>query len=91
MQKMARLRNAELSVLLKRALIGLAGAAVSFSVPISISICTFYVHTEVMKQPLTAEQAFTALALFNVFRFPLMVMTGVRHINSSNSCSLLPL
>lgn len=74
---MTDLREAELYVLFKRIVVGLLQTAVSCSVPIAVSIATFYVHTEVRKEPLTAEQAFTALALFNVLRFPLGVMAGV--------------
>ncbi|KAH9820672.1 hypothetical protein DFH28DRAFT_884295 [Melampsora americana] len=76
-EKMADLRDAELYVLFKRLLVGLSQTAVSLAIPTFVSITTFYVHTEVMGKSLTAEQAFTAIALFNVFRFPLGVMAGM--------------
>ncbi|EGG04689.1 uncharacterized protein MELLADRAFT_117018 [Melampsora larici-populina 98AG31] len=76
-EKMSDLRDAELYILFKRLLVGLSQTAVSLAIPIFVSIATFYVHTEVMGQTLTAEQAFTAIALFNVFRFPLGVMAGM--------------
>ncbi|KAG0140699.1 hypothetical protein CROQUDRAFT_664859 [Cronartium quercuum f. sp. fusiforme G11] len=77
MEKMTELRDLELCILFKRIIVGLSQTAVSFSVPIAVSVVTFYVHTEVRNEPLTAEQAFTALALFNVLRFPLAVMAGL--------------
>ncbi|KAI7935028.1 hypothetical protein MJO29_016291 [Puccinia striiformis f. sp. tritici] len=77
LQKMQILREAELAMLFKRLLVTIGESTVSFSVPIFVSIVTFYMHTKVLGKSLTAEQAFTALALFNVFRFPLSVLVGM--------------
>lgn len=77
LKKMEALRREELNRLSRRVIITIAENMVSFSVPIFVSIVTFYTHTKVLGQPLTAEQAFTALALFNVFRFPLGIMVGM--------------
>ncbi|OAV89994.1 hypothetical protein PTTG_07453 [Puccinia triticina 1-1 BBBD Race 1] len=77
LQKMQVLREAELAVLFKRLLVTIGESTVSFSVPIFVSIVTFYTHTKVFGKSLTAEEAFTALALFNVFRFPLSVLVGM--------------
>ncbi|KNZ48830.1 hypothetical protein VP01_538g8 [Puccinia sorghi] len=71
------LREAELAMLFKRLLVNIGESTVSFSVPIFVSIVTFYTHTKVLGKSLTAEEAFTALALFNVFRFPLSVLVGM--------------
>lgn len=79
LQKMQVLREAELAMLFKRLLVNIGESTVSFSVPIFVSIVTFYTHTKVLGKSLTAEEAFTALALFNVFRFPLSVLVGVSH------------
>ncbi|KAA1073985.1 hypothetical protein PGTUg99_028716 [Puccinia graminis f. sp. tritici] len=77
LQKMQVLREAELVMLFKRLLVTIGESTVSFSVPIFVSIVTFYTHTKVLGKSLTAEEAFTALALFNVFRFPLSVLVGM--------------
>lgn len=77
LQKMQVLREAELTMLFKRLLVNIGESTVSFSVPIFVSIVTFYTHTKVFGKTLTAEEAFTALALFNVFRFPLSILVGM--------------
>ncbi|KAA1073986.1 hypothetical protein PGTUg99_028829 [Puccinia graminis f. sp. tritici] len=74
LQKMQVLREAELTMLFKRLLVTIGESAVSLFVPIIVSIVTFYTHTKVFGKSLTAEEAFTALALFNVFKFPLNVL-----------------
>jgi hypothetical protein len=79
------LREAELAMLFKRLLVTIGESTVSFSVPIFVSIVTFYTHTKVLGKSLTPEEAFTALALFNVFRFPLSVLVGVSHTHRSYS------
>lgn len=48
------------------------------SLPTAVSIITFAVHTKVMKQPLSAETAFTSLSLFAVMRNPLEQLADVR-------------
>ncbi|OAV90001.1 hypothetical protein PTTG_07447 [Puccinia triticina 1-1 BBBD Race 1] len=74
LRKMHALREAELALLFKRLLVTVGESAVSFSVPIIVSMVTFYTHTKVFGKSLSAEEAFTALALFNVFKFPLSVL-----------------
>lgn len=77
LDKMQVLREAELNLLFKRFLVTIAENTVSFSIPIFVSIVTFYVHTKFLGKPLTAEEAFTALALFNLFRYPLSILVGM--------------
>ncbi|CAH7688816.1 hypothetical protein BY996DRAFT_4577718 [Phakopsora pachyrhizi] len=75
--KMGLLRDAELKVLFQRLVVALAESSVALSIPAIVSVVTFYTHTEVLGKPLRAEEAFTALALFNVVRFPLAVIVGM--------------
>jgi hypothetical protein len=79
------LREAELTLLFKRLLVTVGESTVSFSLPIFVSIVTFYTHTKILGKSLTPEDAFTALALFNVFRSPLSVLVGVSHTHWSYS------
>ncbi|GAA5908059.1 uncharacterized protein JCM6883_004104 [Sporobolomyces salmoneus] len=71
LEKMNETRRKELSALWKRALTMVLGQSVMFGAPVLVGASTFTFHTKVMKQDLTAETAFTALALFNVLRSPL--------------------
>jgi hypothetical protein len=83
------LREAELTILFKRLLVTIVESTVSFSIPIFVSIVTFYTHTKVFGKSLTPEEAFTALALFNVFRSPLSLMVDVSR--TYPSCPTVPL
>ncbi|GAA6061216.1 hypothetical protein JCM10212_001537 [Sporobolomyces blumeae] len=71
LKKMDETRRKELGALWKRALTMIVGGSAMWSAPIIVGIATFTFHTKVMHRDLTAETAFTALALFNVLRSPL--------------------
>ncbi|KAK4047206.1 Transporter of the ATP-binding cassette (ABC) [Microbotryomycetes sp. JL221] len=75
--KMNEARKKELRALWYRALTIVFGGALSFAAPALIAVATFVVHTKVRKLELTAETAFTALALFNVLRHPLEMFTDM--------------
>lgn len=71
LEKMDQTRKRELDALWRRALTMIVGQGFMFGAPVLVGVATFTFHTKVMKQDLTAETAFTALALFNVLRSPL--------------------
>ncbi|BGP12105.1 Transporter of the ATP-binding cassette (ABC) [Rhodosporidiobolus nylandii] len=77
LEKMDITRRKELASLWKRALTTTFGGNLMFGTPILVSVVTFAVHTKILKQDLTAETAFTALALFNVLRNPLEGFTDM--------------
>jgi ABC-type multidrug transport system fused ATPase/permease subunit len=63
---------------LRRYLIMMAGVIVQWnSVTTLVGLCTFVVHTRVLGRSLSASQGFTALSLFNILRFPLLVLPDV--------------
>jgi len=75
--KMDETRRVELNALLRRTAFSVIGGVVMMTVPIFVSVITFGVHTKVLHQPLTAEKAFTALALFNVLKHPFDLLVDV--------------
>ncbi|KAK4050877.1 Transporter of the ATP-binding cassette (ABC) [Microbotryomycetes sp. JL201] len=75
--KMNEARKKELRALWYRALTIVGGGVLSFASPVLISVATFVVHTKVRHLDLTAETAFTALALFNVLRGPMEMFTDM--------------
>ncbi|GAA6015204.1 hypothetical protein JCM11491_000503 [Sporobolomyces phaffii] len=77
LEKMDQTRKRELTALWKRALTMVVSQSLMFGSPIVVGVATFTFHTKVMKQDLTAETAFTALALFNVLRSPLEGFTDM--------------
>ena len=52
------------------------------TIPTLIPVASFLAYLLLMRQPLSAAQAFTALSLFNILRFPLFqlpqILTQVR-------------
>lgn len=68
-------RERELRVLFGRSMANALGNVAMSSAPIAVAIATFAFHTQVLHRELTAEKAFTALALFNVLRTPLEVFS----------------
>ncbi|KAG5191529.1 ABC transporter type 1, transmembrane domain-containing protein [Tribonema minus] len=47
------------------------------SITTLVGLCTFLVHTRLLGKSLSASQGFTSLALFNLLRFPLLVLPDV--------------
>ncbi|GAA5859422.1 hypothetical protein JCM1840_004609 [Sporobolomyces johnsonii] len=77
LERMDQTRRKELRALWRRALTMVVGGNLMFGAPIIVGVATFTFHTKVMKQDLTAETAFTAMALFNVLRNPLEGFTDM--------------
>jgi len=67
-------RYSEIQKLRKTAYVKALNTALSQVIPIAASLVTFTVHTVGLGNTLTAGQAFSTLALFNVSKFPLAVM-----------------
>ena len=76
-------RQKELSALWLRALTMVFGGVLMFGAPVIVSVATFSFHTKVLHLPLTAETAFTALALFNILRGPLEGFVDSKSTRSS--------
>ncbi|KAL8281440.1 hypothetical protein RQP46_006124 [Phenoliferia psychrophenolica] len=77
LEKMQVTRDKELAALWARALTMVAGSILTFGAPVIVSVATFVFHTKVLHRDLTAETAFTALALFNILRGPLEGFTDM--------------
>ncbi|KAI3478093.1 hypothetical protein L1887_60024 [Cichorium endivia] len=69
--RMDEARQRELHVLGLRYLAWLCNTFTYMGTPMLVTCATFGAHTKLFHQPLTAEKAFTALALFNTLRNPL--------------------
>ncbi|TKY89993.1 hypothetical protein EX895_001291 [Sporisorium graminicola] len=69
--RMDEARQRELQVLATRYLAWLCNTFTYMGTPMLVTCATFGAHTKIFHQPLTAEKAFTALALFNTLRNPL--------------------
>ncbi|CAO1614569.1 unnamed protein product [Sympodiomycopsis kandeliae] len=69
--RLGETRSRELHVLAQRCFAWLASAFFFIGTPVLVTAVTFGVHTQVFHQPLNAETAFTALALFNLLRLPM--------------------
>ncbi|KIS68280.1 putative bile acid-exporting ATPase [Mycosarcoma maydis] len=69
--RMDEARQRELQVLATRYLAWLCNTFTYMGTPMLVTCATFGAHTKLFHQPLTAEKAFTALALFNTLRNPL--------------------
>ena len=68
---MALTRAKELDALWQRAITMVYSGILTFGAPVMVSVATFVFHTKYLGLDLTAETAFTALALFNILRGPL--------------------
>ncbi|GAA5979907.1 hypothetical protein JCM11641_007582 [Rhodosporidiobolus odoratus] len=77
LEKMDVVRRKELAALWRRALTTTFGGNLMFGTPVIVAVVSFTVHTKVLHRDLTAEIAFTALALFNVLRIPLEGFTDM--------------
>ncbi|KAJ1033968.1 hypothetical protein NDA16_000176 [Ustilago loliicola] len=69
--RMDEARQRELHVLGLRYLAWLCNTFTYMGTPMLVTCATFGAYTKIFHQPLTAEKAFTALALFNTLRSPL--------------------
>ncbi|EPQ25988.1 uncharacterized protein PFL1_06443 [Pseudozyma flocculosa PF-1] len=69
--RMDETRQQELRVLAIRYFAWLCNTLTYTGAPMMVTCATFGAHTKLFHQPLTAETAFTALALFNTLRNPL--------------------
>ncbi|KAN0061178.1 Transporter of the ATP-binding cassette (ABC) [Thecaphora frezii] len=69
--RMDETRQQELRTLAIRYLAWLCNTLTYTGAPMMVTCATFGAHTKLFHQPLTAETAFTALALFNTLRNPL--------------------
>eukprot|EP01116_Phalansterium_solitarium_P010898 TRINITY_DN263_c0_g2_i2.p1 TRINITY_DN263_c0_g2~~TRINITY_DN263_c0_g2_i2.p1 ORF type:complete len:1470 (+),score=645.31 TRINITY_DN263_c0_g2_i2:96-4505(+) len=80
LQQITSIRNDELETLRRSTYLRAATLFFWTSTPILVSLTTFTTYT-LLGNELTAERAFTAVALFNILRFPLsmlpMVITGL--------------
>ncbi|KAL8276389.1 hypothetical protein RQP46_011187 [Phenoliferia psychrophenolica] len=77
LEKMQITRDKELAQLWARALAMVAGNVLTSGAPILVSVATFVFHTKILHRDLTAETAFTALALFNILSGPLKSFTDM--------------
>lgn len=69
--RLGEIRAAELAIIRRRCFAWLFGAFFYIGAPVLVTVVTFAAHTRLFHQPLTAETAFTALAIFNLLRNPL--------------------
>jgi ABC-type multidrug transport system fused ATPase/permease subunit len=76
LQKIQEIRLAEVATLKKGSYIRAATAFIWTGTPLLVSIATFATYT-LAGNDLTAEAAFTALALFNILRFPINMLPNV--------------
>lgn len=65
------IRRRELRVLRNRYLLWVTGGAIWYISPLLIAVFSFGSYTLIQKRELTTPVAFTALALFNILRFPM--------------------
>ena len=85
--KLTRLREQELSELFGYSLIRAFNSFLISAIPVLVAVISFSVYSLLPGNPaLTAVQAFTALSLFQVLRFPLMQLPSV--INSLGACKV---
>jgi len=68
------IREQELHMLLKRALMQTVQATIVTLSPLIVTLVSFWVYTLVSPTPLTAAQAFTGLTLFGLLRMPLYMI-----------------
>ena len=86
-KKLSALREKELKELFKYSLIRAFNSFLILAIPVLVAVFSFSAYTLLpWNPPLTAVQAFTALSLFQVLRFPLMQLPSV--INSLGACKV---
>lgn len=74
--KVSGLRSDEVSVLKKNQYVKCVTRLLWQASPLLVSIATFALYT-ILGNKLTAEKAFTALSLFTILRFPIIVLPNV--------------
>ena len=82
--RLEHLREGELSQLLKYSLIRSVNSFLISAIPVLVAVVSFTAYSFLSADQLTAVQAFTALSLFQVLRFPLMQLPSV--VNSLGAC-----
>jgi ATP-binding cassette subfamily C (CFTR/MRP) protein 12 len=79
--KVDRVREEEVHHLKRAAYIKTTNEVITFSMPFLVALCTFATYYWATGKTLTSSQAFPALALFNVARFPLAILPiGARSV-----------
>ncbi|RXK42365.1 ATP-binding cassette transporter [Tremella mesenterica] len=86
--RMSITRTKELQVLSQKFGILVLTSIVVWGTPVLVTACAFAVHSLILKQPLTADRAFSSLILFNMMRDPLALFqdTLTRLLQASTSC-----
>ena len=86
--RMSVTRKHELAVLAQRFATTVLFNLVIWGTPVFVTASAFAVHSLVLKQPLTADRAFSALILFNMLRDPMALFqdTLTRLLQSYTSC-----
>jgi ABC-type multidrug transport system fused ATPase/permease subunit len=82
--RLEKIRQKELSQLMGYAVIRSVNSFVISAIPVVVAVVSFAAYSWRSPEPLTAVQAFTALSLFQILRFPLMQLPSV--INSLGAC-----
>lgn len=72
-EELKRLRRRELSALWTYKLVNVLSRVVFAVVPTAVSLCTFAMYV-LLGNKLTVSRVYTSLALFNILRFPLMMV-----------------
>ncbi|WFD21924.1 hypothetical protein MEQU1_000583 [Malassezia equina] len=78
-RRMNETRGKELKLLRRHFLYSILIHMSFIATPMLVTMATFGVHTLIFKKELTAEKAFTALALFNTLRGPLADLPSMIH------------
>lgn len=76
-QRVLTIRANELALFRKYIIMQSLSSALYSSVPLLVSITTFTTYVIIMGETLTISKALTALALFDILRFPLFVLPNV--------------
>lgn len=89
LERMAITRKHELSILAQRFATTVLFNLVIWGTPVLVTASAFAVHSLVLKQPLTADRAFSSLILFNMLRDPMALFqdTLTRLLQSYTSCT----
>jgi ABC-type multidrug transport system fused ATPase/permease subunit len=70
----AKVRNEELGLVFKKSMLGSVNNVIMTGYPTIVSLITFLLYSVVTKSTLTTSVAFSALSLFNILRFPIMIL-----------------
>lgn len=87
-ERMVITRRKELKALAQRFGLVTLYNVIVWGTPVAVTSAAFGVHVVLLKQPLTANRAFTSLLLFNMLRDPLALMqdTLTRLLQAYTSC-----